>query len=89
MCITNGEDKMGVTTLIVAESSANSNHTIPRRLLGTRTDNASAGHVHIGLGRNDHIGGKSSADAHLDLLMKWATLLLDGKPILEDGVLKI
>jgi hypothetical protein len=25
----------------------------------------------------------------LDLLMTWAALLLDGKPILEDGVLKI
>ena len=72
-----------------AELGVNSNHKIPRRFLGTRTDNAIAGHVHIGLGRNDHIGGKSTADAHLDLLMKWATLLLDGKPILEDGVLRI
>jgi hypothetical protein len=47
------------------------------------------GHVRIGLGPNGHIGGKSFADAHLDLLMKWAALLLDGKPILEDEVLKI
>ncbi len=72
-----------------AELGVNSSHKIPKRLLGTRTDNAIAGHVHIGLGRNDHIGGKTTADAHLDLLMTWATLLLDGKPILEDGVLKI
>ena len=72
-----------------AELGVNSNHKIPKRLLGTRTDNAIAGHVHIGLGRNDHIGGKSATDAHLDLLMTWATLLLDGQPVLEDGILKI
>ena len=58
-----------------------------------KIDDAVAGHIHIGLGRNDHIGGHigggTSTDAHLDLLMTWATLLLDGKPIGEDGVLKI
>jgi leucyl aminopeptidase (aminopeptidase T) len=72
-----------------AELGVNSNHKLPKRLVGTRTDNAIAGHVHIGLGRNDHIGGKSAAETHLDLLLTWATLLLDGKPILENGNLKI
>lgn len=96
--ISEGKDARRLTNLLdtledqartFAELGVNSNHKIPRRFLGTRTDNAIAGHAHIGLGRNDHIGGKSTADAHLDLLMKWATLLLDGKPILEDGVLRI
>jgi 2,5-dihydroxypyridine 5,6-dioxygenase len=73
----------------IAELGVNSNHKIPKTLIGTRMDDAVAGHIHIGLGRNDHIGGKTSTEAHLDLLMKWATLLLDGKPILENGVLKI
>jgi len=72
-----------------AELGVNSNHKLPKRLVGTRADNAIAGHVHIGLGRNDHIGGKSVAETHLDLLLTWATLLLDGKPILENGNLKI
>jgi len=72
-----------------AELGVNSNHKLPKRLVGTRTDNAIAGHVHIGLGRNDHIGGKSAAETHLDLLLTWATLLLDGEPILENGNLKI
>jgi len=72
-----------------AELGVNSHHKIPQKLIGTRIDDAVAGHIHIGLGRNDHIGGRTSTDAHLDLLMTWATLLLDGKPILEDGVLKI
>jgi 2,5-dihydroxypyridine 5,6-dioxygenase len=96
--ISEGKDARRLTNLLdtledqartFAELGVNSNHKIPRRFLGTRTDNAIAGHAHIGLGRNDHIGGKSTADAHLDLLIKWATLLLDGKPILEDGVLRI
>jgi leucyl aminopeptidase (aminopeptidase T) len=72
-----------------AELGVNSNHKIPKRLTGTRLDDAIFGHVHLGLGRNDHIGGKTRADTHLDLLVTWATLRLDGNAILEDGDLKI
>ena len=72
-----------------AELGVNSNHKIPKRLTGTRIDNAIAGHVHFGLGRNDHIGGNSRAETHLDFLVPWATLYLDGNTILEDGNLKI
>jgi hypothetical protein len=50
---------------------------------------AVGGHVHFGIGRNDHIGGNSRAETHLDFLVTWATLILDGKPILEDGNFKI
>jgi leucyl aminopeptidase (aminopeptidase T) len=72
-----------------AELGINSNHKVPKELTGARTDNAIAGNVHIGLGRNDHIGGKSKSETHLDLLITSATLLLDETPILEDGRLKI
>ncbi len=72
-----------------AELGVNSNFRIQKRLTGTRRDMAIAGHVHLGLGRNDHIGGKSRGKNHLDLLVTWATLLLDGKPILEDGSFKL
>jgi leucyl aminopeptidase (aminopeptidase T) len=71
------------------ELGVNSNFMVPKKLRGLRDDMAIGGHVHLGLGRNDHIGGKSTGEAHLDLLITWATLLLDGTPILEDGVLKI
>ncbi len=74
---------------IFSELGVNSNHKIPKKLVGTRIDDAVAGHVHIGLGRNDHIGGKSTAATHLDLLLTSATLHLDGKPILENGNLRI
>ncbi len=71
------------------ELGVNSNHKVPKKLVGTRSDNWIAGHVHLGLGRNDHIGGKTKAEMHLDVLVTYATLLLDGNPILQDGNLKI
>jgi leucyl aminopeptidase (aminopeptidase T) len=72
-----------------AELGVNSNHKVSKKLIGTKFDDTIAGHIHFGLGRNDHIGGNSRGNTHLDLLVTWATLLLDGKPILEDGNLKI
>lgn len=74
---------------IFAELGVNSNHKIPKNLTGTRLDDAIAGHIHFGLGRNDHIGGNTRAKTHLDFLIPWATLQLDGQTVLEDGVLKI
>ena len=72
-----------------SELGVNSNFMIPKKLWGSRMDMAVGGHVHIALGRNDHIGGASRAETHLDLLVTYATLRLDGDLILEDGVLKI
>jgi leucyl aminopeptidase (aminopeptidase T) len=96
--ISGGKDAMRLKNLLdavgeeawgFAELGVNSNHKISKRLTGTKRDDAIAGHIHIGLGRNDHIGGQLKGNTHLDLLITWATLLLDGKPILEDGNLKI
>ena len=81
--------KSGQEARTFAELGVNSNHKIPKQLTGTRADNAIAGNVHIGLGRNDHIGGNSKGETHLDVLVTRATLLLDGSPILENGRLKI
>lgn len=71
------------------ELGVNSNHKVPKKLMGNRTDNWIAGHVHLGFGRNDHLGGTTKIDIHLDALVTFATLLLDGIPILENGNLKI
>jgi leucyl aminopeptidase (aminopeptidase T) len=72
-----------------AELGVNSNHKIPKKLWGRRTDNGIAGHVHLGLGRNDHIGGTLKGNPHLDVLVTFATLDLDGVPIVKDGVVLI
>ncbi len=73
----------------LSELGVNSNFMITKKLRGSRMDMAVGGHIHIGLGRNDHIGGNSSTDTHLDLLTTWATLRLDGDIILDNGILKI
>jgi leucyl aminopeptidase (aminopeptidase T) len=73
----------------LSELGVNSNFMIPKKLRGSRMDMAVGGHVHIGLGRNDHIGGNSFTDTHLDLLTTWVTLRLDGDIIIDEGVLKI
>jgi hypothetical protein len=44
---------------------------------------------HRGSGRNDPIGGESRAKTHLDFLIPWATLRLDGEPTIEDGIVKV
>jgi leucyl aminopeptidase (aminopeptidase T) len=72
-----------------SELGINSNFMVPKKLWGSRMDMAVGGHVHIALGRNDHIGGNSRAETHLDLLVTYATLRLDGDTILEDGILKM
>ena len=72
-----------------AELGVNSNFMVPKKLRGSRLDMAVGGHIHFAVGRNDHIGGKSAAETHLDFLVTWPTLILDGKAILEEGVLKI
>jgi leucyl aminopeptidase (aminopeptidase T) len=96
--ISGGKDAMRLERLLdisedvartFAELGVNSNTKVSKKLVGTRTDNGIAGHVHLGLGRNDHIGGKSKGEAHLDVLVTHATLLLDDNPILEDGNLKL
>lgn len=76
-------------TRTFAELGVNSNHKIPKTLTGTRIDDAIAGHVHFGMGRNDHIGGLSRATNHLDFLIPWATLRLDNDLILQEGKLMI
>jgi len=82
-------DTLGEELRSFAELGVNSNPYAPKKFIGGRLDMAIAGHVHLGLGRNDMIGGKSKGENHLDVQVTWATLLLDGNPILEDGSLKI
>ena len=73
----------GARTL--AELGINSNQRIPRNLTGTRIDMAIAGHVHLGLGRKDYIGGNAGGLTHLDLLVREATLFLNEEMVLKDG----
>ncbi len=47
------------------------------------------GSVHIGMGRNTALGGKVEVPLHFDMIMRDATVELDGKVIMENRELKI
>jgi leucyl aminopeptidase (aminopeptidase T) len=80
---------LGKEAQTFGEFGINSNHKIPKKLTGNRTDDVIAGNVHLGLGRNDHIGGNSRVKLHLDVMVTRTTVLLDQTPILKDGKLMV
>ncbi|MBI2906200.1 MAG: aminopeptidase [Chloroflexi bacterium] len=69
----------------IGEFAIGTSHTVPGRLSGTRYDCAILGTVHIGLGRNTLLGGKSMSSSHIDGIMTRPTVELDGKTIVADG----
>lgn len=52
-------------------------------------DTHTAGCVSFALGADVHIGGRIAAPAHIDMTMRAATLELDGRAIVSDGVLQL
>jgi leucyl aminopeptidase (aminopeptidase T) len=69
---------------VVAELGIGTSHKV-KRLRGVRKDDAMLGTVHIGLGKNNHIGGELDSAVHIDLMVKKPTLELDGFVIIEKG----
>lgn len=50
------------------------------------TDEKAAGTIHVALGRNDFLGGATLAPIHIDAVVGEPTVLVDGEPLIEDGV---
>jgi leucyl aminopeptidase (aminopeptidase T) len=50
-------------------------------------DHGAYGRVHIGIGTSSSLGGNIKAPLHYDVVMEKATMVIDGKVVLEDGVL--
>lgn len=48
-------------------------------------DHGAYGTVHIGIGTSANLGGNTQAPMHFDGMMYNPTLLLDGKPVVENG----
>ncbi|MFH1486500.1 MAG: hypothetical protein ABIH46_10540 [Chloroflexota bacterium] len=69
----------------IGEFAIGTSHTVPSKLSGTRYDCAILGTVHIGLGRNTLLGGKTMSRNHIDGIMTSPTVELDGKTIVADG----
>ncbi len=58
------------------------------KLIGNQAeDKKRAGTVHFAIGDNESLGGSLKSDIHLDGVLHSPTVLLDGEPIVEDGVL--
>jgi len=52
-------------------------------------DEKALGTVHVALGDNASMGGKVKVPVHLDGVLRWPTLEVDGEVVVEDGMLKI
>jgi 2,5-dihydroxypyridine 5,6-dioxygenase len=52
-------------------------------------DEGVLGTAHIGIGTSSNLGGKTKAATHFDVIIRDATVDFDGKPIMENGQLKI
>lgn len=61
-------------------ASLNGNILVEEKALGT---------IHIGLGDNSHLGGTVEAGVHLDGIVLDPTVLIDGRTLLDGGVLRL
>lgn len=73
----------------IAEFGIGTSHIIPKALQGTNRDFGRMGTAHIGIGRNNDIGGKIWSRIHLDGLMSHATIELDNNCVLRGGTFLI
>ncbi len=71
----------------IAEFGIGSSHIIPQEIQGTSRDFGRLGTVHIGIGRNNDIGGNTQSRIHQDGLLSRPTVELDRVCIMRDGVL--
>ncbi|MFC2059603.1 aminopeptidase [Chloroflexota bacterium] len=73
----------------IAELGIGTSHIIPWEIHGTRRDAARIGTAHIGIGRNNDIGGKTWSRIHVDSLIDKAIVDLDDYCVLREGSLLI
>jgi leucyl aminopeptidase (aminopeptidase T) len=73
----------------IAELGIGTSHIIPGTMQGASRDFARLNTVHLALGRNDDIGGKTWSNIHQDGLMSRATVELDQIFVLRDGAFLI
>jgi leucyl aminopeptidase (aminopeptidase T) len=71
----------------IAELGIGTSHTIPKIYRATRRDGGIAGTIHIAIGRNNDMGGRTWSRIHADGLMNRPTVELDGEIVVNSGVL--
>jgi len=73
---------------LIAELGIGSSHIVPGEMKGTTQDFARLGTLHVAIGRNNDIGGRTWSRIHQDGLMSRPTVEVDNVCILKDGVLQ-
>lgn len=68
-----------------AELAIGTSHTISSDFSATVFDNGKLGRVHIAVGRNNTIGGRTFSKIHNDVLITRPTVELDGERVLDSG----
>lgn len=71
----------------IAELGIGTSHMIQSEVIGTRNDAARIGTAHIGIGRNNDIGGETWSRIHIDTLMSQVIIELDGHRVLGENTL--
>jgi leucyl aminopeptidase (aminopeptidase T) len=71
----------------IAELGIGSSHIVPGEMKGSTQDFARLGTVHIAMGRNSDMGGKTWSRIHQDGLMSQSTIELDNVCIMKEGTL--
>jgi leucyl aminopeptidase (aminopeptidase T) len=71
----------------IAELGMGTSHTVPRRYGASRRDAAISGTIHIAVGRNNDMGGRTWSAVHHDGLLDCPTVELDGAVVVKNGAL--
>jgi 2,5-dihydroxypyridine 5,6-dioxygenase len=72
----------------IAQVSVGLNPEVPEAIgsLGCNYDEGAFGTMHIGIGTSTNLGGTVKATTHFDAVMSRPTLVVDGKTLIQDGV---
>jgi leucyl aminopeptidase (aminopeptidase T) len=93
--ISGGENAEGLRRIVATdENSSNfaelgigTSHIMARKYLSTRRGGGMIGTAHIGIGRNNDIGGQTWSRTHTDGMMNCPTIELDGEVVARDSTL--
>ena len=55
----------------------------------TLEDEKVMGNIHVALGNNISFGGKIAVRCHFDAVLLKSTLVIDGKTVVENGILQV
>ncbi len=72
---------------MIGEFGIGINPEVKRAIGYTITDEKILGSIHIAVGENRMFGGKNESTLHWDLVMMRPSFEIDGKPVMENGVI--